>query len=84
MHDCRNEILDALRVDIARCWIHDGYVCALAAVVAKSRSESLRGIYMLIKEMKFPVYGVAYAEMLRHRVYGLTAGFKIAGNVTKR
>lgn len=34
----------------------------LAVVAAKSRPKSPRGIYMLIKEMKFPVYGLAYAR----------------------
>lgn len=86
-HDCRSEILDAFRVDIAAS-ANAGYTadtCApLAVAAAKSRSESPRGIYMLIKEIKFPVYGPGLRETPRQHVYGLTADLKIAGNVTKR
>lgn len=38
---------------------------ALVVAAAKSHSESPRGIYMLIKEMKFPVYGLGLTRDIK-------------------
>lgn len=76
MYDCHNEILGAFRVDIAAS-MNAGFTadtCAPAATV-KSCSESLRRIYMLIKEMKSLVYGrLRKAPRDSTFAKGLTAG----------